>query len=264
MWTNQPRCTRRLPWSIGQKHDSLALHSCPVGTDWMGLRMVQRDLAWNSSGGGDSVVRSTGIPAYERVYPPLSRGRCFAMACRSIVRRTIAAGIGAASHRISLQFRLRRPPASVSSGDMPSRSSRKQCRHDGLLRLFGAVWIILGLIAFVMATISTVKSDAAYRFQLVLFSAVALLALVGGVGAIFRRVWAAYILLTLSWIAALYFFGSALAMALWPLFPDSEARFHPLLFLISSGIAVQGLPFLWMALFMRRCVKVSEVKSEPT
>lgn len=48
--------------------------------------MVQRDLAWNSSGGGDSVVRSTGVPAYERVYPPLSRGRCFAMACRSIVR----------------------------------------------------------------------------------------------------------------------------------------------------------------------------------
>jgi hypothetical protein len=177
---------------------------------------------------------------------------------------TIAAGIGAASHRISLQFRLRRPPASVSSGDMPSRSSRKQCRHDGLLRLFGAVWIILGLIAFVMATISTVKSDAAYRVQLILFSAVALLALVGGVGAIFRRLWAAYILLTLSWVAALYFFGSALAMALWPLFPDSEARFHPLLFLISSGIAVQGLPFLWMALFMRRCVKVSEVKSEPT
>lgn len=95
-------------------------------------------------------------------------------------------------------------------------------------------------------------------------STVALLALVGGVGAIFRRVWAAYILLTLSWIAALYFFGSALAMALWPLFPDSEARFHPLLFLISSGIAVQGLPFLCMALLMRRCVKVSGVNSEQT
>jgi hypothetical protein len=42
--------------------------------------------------------------------------------------------------------------------------------------------------------------------QLVLFSAVALLALVGGLGAIFRRVWAAYILLALSWVGALYFF----------------------------------------------------------
>jgi fatty-acid desaturase len=87
------------------------------------------------------------------------------------------------------------------------------------LRGYGISWVILSPVIFLMAAISTVKSSLTYNIQLVLFSAVALTGLVAGVGALYKRLWAARTLLVLSWLGAAYFLGSATLLLVWPFIP---------------------------------------------
>jgi len=120
------------------------------------------------------------------------------------------------------------------------------------LRKFGVVWIVLSPIIFLMAAISKVKSDTTYEIQLAAFSAFAIAAFVFGVAAMLRHRWAAFGLTVLSSIAALYFFGSGIAIVAIALLPGSPvtAKTLEVIFLASVAI-VPGLPFLFMAQHLR-------------
>lgn len=123
------------------------------------------------------------------------------------------------------------------------------------LRAYGISWIILSPIVFLMAAISTVKSDLTYKIQLVAFSAVALAGLLAGVGTLFKQIWAAVTLQVLSWIGATYFLGSATLLLIWPFIPGTKAVFHLAILPIFLGIAVFGIPFLFMAIRLKSGLK---------
>src|SRR5688572_11967162 len=123
--------------------------------------------------------------------------------------------------------------------------------HGWRLRTFGVVWLLLAPVVLLMAVISTVQSEVAYRVQLAAFSAVAIAALVLGVAGLLRRRWAAPGLFTLSWLGAAYFFGSALLILVWPLVPGSTADFSAVILLVPLMIAPWGVPFLLMARSLR-------------
>jgi hypothetical protein len=82
--------------------------------------------------------------------------------------------------------------------------------HGGRLRTFGAVWLLLAPVVYVMAALSTLKSEADYRVQLAVFSVVALAGVILGVAGVLRRTWAAMGLWVLSSLGADYLFGAAL------------------------------------------------------
>jgi hypothetical protein len=119
------------------------------------------------------------------------------------------------------------------------------------LRVFGVIWVLIAPVVFAMAAISTVRSETTYRIQLAAFSAVAVVSFVAGVGGLFRRSWAAFGMLVLSWLGAVFFLGSALLLSLWPLVPGAEATFHPIVLSVSLGIALTGVPFIVMARSLR-------------
>ena len=64
-------------------------------------------------------------------------------------------------------------------------------RSARLVRICGGIWIVLAPILWLMAAISSVESDVAYRVQLVAFSAAAIVGLVSGVCALLAHTWAA-------------------------------------------------------------------------
>jgi hypothetical protein len=130
------------------------------------------------------------------------------------------------------------------------------------LRMFGGIWVALAPLLFLMAAISTVRSETTYYIQLAGFSIVALGGLVAGVGALFRCAWAGRFLLVLSWLGAAYFIGSALMLLLWPFFPDTAAKLNVVILLISLGIALTGMPFVLMARSLRRILKDISRSSE--
>jgi hypothetical protein len=126
---------------------------------------------------------------------------------------------------------------------------------DGRIRTFGAVWIMLAPVVFLMAAISTVQSEVTYRVQLAAFSAVALAGVILGVAGLLGRSWAAVGLLVLSLLGAAYFFGAALLILVWPLVPGSAAEFNAVVMLVPLMIAPFGVPFLLMARSLRRIVR---------
>src|SRR5262249_17951600 len=123
------------------------------------------------------------------------------------------------------------------------------------LRALGVVWLLLAPILFVMASISTVRSDAFYHVQLAVFSLVGLVAGFFGVTAVCRVRWAAVGLWALSWLGAIYFLGSAFLLLIGPLIPGSKAQFFAMGILLVLVIAAQGVPFLLMARALRRIIR---------
>ena len=105
-----------------------------------------------------------------------------------------------------------------------------------------------------MAAVSTVKSEVAYRGQLAAFSLVATAGVVLGVAALLQARWAASGLWALSWLGALYFFGSAALVVLWPFIPGTAAKFDAVVLLVPFIVAPFGVPFVFMARALKRIV----------
>lgn len=125
----------------------------------------------------------------------------------------------------------------------------------GRLRRFGVIWILLAPVIYMMAAISTVKSDTTYHIQLMAFSIVAITALVAGVAAVLRQRWAAIALLALLSLAVLYFVGCSIAIVVMAELPDSTVTATPLIVvLIALVVGIPGLPFLAMAQRLRQLV----------
>ena len=110
------------------------------------------------------------------------------------------------------------------------------------LRAFGIIWIVLAPVFWLMAAISTVKSDVTYQVQLALFTVAAIAALIYGVAAVLRRAWARIGLLVLSCLAALMFLGSGSAI-----FGIAGFKGQWEIAAVGIGTACFGLPFLAMA-----------------
>jgi hypothetical protein len=119
--------------------------------------------------------------------------------------------------------------------------------HGGRLRTFGAVWLLLVPVLYLMGATSTLQSEAEYLVQLAVFSVLAVAGAILGVAGLLRRMWAAVGLLILSSLCAAYCFGQALLMLVAPRVPSvaAESSFPALLGTL-MGVAV-GLPFLYMA-----------------
>ena len=128
-------------------------------------------------------------------------------------------------------------------------------------RIFEVVWVLLAPLIFSMAVISTVRSEATYRIQLIMFSTVSLAGLIVGVGGLFLRTWSAFGMLILSLISAVYFFGSALIICLMLLIPRFHTVFNPLLLLVSLAIALTGVPFIMMAQSLAKLIR-NQVKND--
>lgn len=123
------------------------------------------------------------------------------------------------------------------------------------LPIFGAIWIALAPIVFLMAALSTVESLTIYYVQLAAFSTVALVGFVAGVGALFRHIWAGRSMLVLSWVGGAYFCCSALMLFIWPFLPWTTAKFDWLMFVLCPAVAATGAPFLLMAWFLSRILQ---------
>jgi hypothetical protein len=121
-------------------------------------------------------------------------------------------------------------------------------------RAIGAAWVLLSPGLFLMAAISTVKSEAFYMAQLVAFAVVAVVGFVSGVGLTIGRVWARKVIELLSWIASLYLFGSAvvLAFCIPQVFWDRSYVDGLLVTGVVVAIAVTATPFVLMARALRR------------
>jgi hypothetical protein len=135
-------------------------------------------------------------------------------------------------------------------------------RSGQIIQRCGAIWVVLAPVLWVMAAISTVKSDTVYRVQLVAFSAVAGLGLVCGVLALLRYRWAAWGLFIVSSAGAIYFLGAAAYMMIFPFVPwttlnEPGLPSLPLAGALSAMIAGLGMPFVLIALFVRRALRAA-------
>jgi drug/metabolite transporter (DMT)-like permease len=138
---------------------------------------------------------------------------------------------------------------------------------DRRIRKFGLIWIVLAPCVFLMAAISTVRSETTYNIQLAVFTAVAVIAIILGVAALLRRSWSAVGLRALSWLAAAYFFGAATVVLLWPFLPWSQVRTDvaslSLVLMLAVLIAPTGIPFLLMARALGRLIKSLPAETVP-
>lgn len=135
-------------------------------------------------------------------------------------------------------------------------------RPAWLVRICGGVWIALAPILWLMAAISSVKSESTYMVQLLLFSAVAITGLICGVWALGAQTWAARGLFALSSLGVLYFFGVAAYMLIFPFVPWSTLKepgmaSFPMALGLATLIAPPGVPFLIMAVAIRRALLAS-------
>jgi hypothetical protein len=124
----------------------------------------------------------------------------------------------------------------------------------------GAIWIVLAPVLWLMAAISTVRSDTAYSVQLSAFSTVAVLGLICGVVALGRYSWAAWGLFIVSSVGAAYFLGTAAYLLIFPFVPWSTLKDPglpslPLAFALSMMIAGPGIPLVLMARAVRRAIR---------
>ena len=122
------------------------------------------------------------------------------------------------------------------------------------VRSIGWVWVVLAPIIFGMAAISTVQSISTYYTQLVIFSVVAIAALVFGLAAGFGARWSRRGLLVLSWLGCIYFCGSSLLMAAYMVAGAFQSGLWPGLFLLAVvlGVFAFGIPFYLMAKALQR------------
>lgn len=118
------------------------------------------------------------------------------------------------------------------------------------LRTFGVVCIVLAPVGWLMAAISNVKSDTDYWMQLGVMSVASVAALVFGLAAVFRRIWARPGLVALCWFGASMFIGPAVVFAVRALLAQ---RWEMALFAVA--IACTGLPFIGMAMRLRQLQK---------
>ena len=118
-------------------------------------------------------------------------------------------------------------------------------------RAFGIIWIALAPIMWLMAAISTVKSDVTYQIQLALFTLAAVSSLILGIAAVLHKVWARLGLAVLSWLATLVFIGPGLAIVGAGVFSETKGNTWEFVF-IGIGTAFTGLPFLAMALRLQK------------
>ena len=116
------------------------------------------------------------------------------------------------------------------------------------VRSLGWVWLVLSPLLFLMAAISSVKSDLTYNIQLVCFGLVAIVGLIGSVALLFGHSLWLRILRSLSWLGFIYFTGAALLVPVFHVL-NAEVTLASLGFvaLIAALIGVFGIPFLGMA-----------------
>ena len=114
----------------------------------------------------------------------------------------------------------------------------------------------MGPVLFVMALISTVESELVYRVQLACFGAVAAASVVAGVAHAVGASWAGRVLVVLSWLGFAYFAGSGGLMAGYgvrAVLSEGDPGSW-LVFVVAVGVAAFGLPFLLIALKLRRAL----------
>jgi len=121
--------------------------------------------------------------------------------------------------------------------------------------IFGVLWIAFAPFVFLMAAIAKVESNLTYMSHLVAFTAVAVTAVVCGVGALLRHRWGGVGLRWISLLAATYYFVSAGLIVLWPSKLGPLGRLGLFLF-----IAPTGLPFIWIGSALGRLLRRSELE----
>ena len=110
-----------------------------------------------------------------------------------------------------------------------------------------------------MAAIAKVESDLIYMVHLVAFSAVAIAAVICGVGALLRHRWGGVGLRWVSILAATYYLGAAGLSVLWPSQMGLLGRL-----VLFSLIAPTALPFVWIASALGRLLRRTQVESLQT
>jgi hypothetical protein len=114
------------------------------------------------------------------------------------------------------------------------------------LRSWGAVWIILGPIMFLMANFSKIESDLTYYLQFAAFAVVAVGGVFCGWAALMGDAKAVTGLFALSCLVGVYFLGLGVLGFAWsgrvPLVPRLA---------MASFAAAWALPFLYMAHALR-------------
>jgi ABC-type arginine/histidine transport system permease subunit len=78
------------------------------------------------------------------------------------------------------------------------------------MRSLGWTWLCLSPVLFIIAAISSVKSETTYYVQLAFFGMPAAAGIVGSVALLFGRSLGRRILQVLSWLGFAYFTGAAL------------------------------------------------------
>ena len=116
------------------------------------------------------------------------------------------------------------------------------------VRTLGWIWLVLSPVLFLMAAISTVKSDLTYNIQLVCFRAVATAGLVGSIAVLFGHSFGRRILHALSWLGFVYFTGAALLVPVFHVL-NADVSLASLGFVVLIAVAMGafGIPFLSMA-----------------
>jgi len=118
------------------------------------------------------------------------------------------------------------------------------------LRGWGLVWIVLGPVLFLMASISNIKSDLTFFLQLAVFFVVAVAAAAFGVGALLGQAWSVMGLFVLSSLIAALSFGSGVLALVWPAGGGLVLRI-----VVASLAGGWGIPFLYMAFSIRSLVR---------
>ena len=121
------------------------------------------------------------------------------------------------------------------------------------------MWIAFAPFVFLMAAIAKVESDLTYMIHLVAFTAVAVVAVVCGVGALLRHRWGGVGLRWISLLAATYYLVTAGLGMLWPSKLGPLGRLGLFLF-----IAPTAVPFLWIASALGRLLRRAQVESLQT
>jgi hypothetical protein len=130
------------------------------------------------------------------------------------------------------------------------------------VRICSVLWMLAAPIIWLMSAMSSVITELSGRIEFGAFSTVALVGLLSGVGGLFRQRWAAQGLLAVSCVGVTYFFGVAAYSLVLPFVPWSTLKppgmaALPMVSLLAVMAAPQGIPFLMMALALRRALRHS-------
>jgi len=117
------------------------------------------------------------------------------------------------------------------------------------MRSLGWAWLVLSPILFLMAALSTVKSETTYYLQLACFGTVALSGVIGSAALLLGHSLGRRILQVLSWLGFAYFTGAALLIPVFHILRAPEVTLSTLAIVvpIAGAIGVVGIPFLYIA-----------------